>query len=111
MFAVQTLLPLVSLALAAAASPAPRPRADAPGVSLPFVKRFAANSTAPLDVLRSDRARAKYFKSRVAGEGVQRRQAGDVPLTNTAVSYMASVRRFDVPGECRSLCCLIGGNW
>ncbi|GJE89614.1 aspartic peptidase A1 [Phanerochaete sordida] len=87
MFAGPQLLALVSLALAAAAVPAPAP-VSVPVVSLPFVKAY--NATEPLDIVRADRARARHLKSRLPGSAYARRD-GDVPVTNTAVSYIASV--------------------
>ena len=78
-------LALVALALAVVAKPLGRGTST---VTLPIVKHI--NSTGTLNLLAQDQARATWLKSR-GGEEHSRKRAGGLPITNTAISYLAPV--------------------
>ncbi|EPT03815.1 hypothetical protein FOMPIDRAFT_1022024 [Fomitopsis schrenkii] len=80
-----SLLTTVLLALAVAATPV-HP-IDRPLVSLPLVRR--TNTTSLASLLSNDQARARNIKDR--GHATLSDRAGSVDVTNTAVTYVASV--------------------
>ena len=81
-----SLLATVLLALAVAATPV---QIDTPLVSLPLVRR--TNSTNLANLLANDQARARSLKNR--SQAKLNRRDGSVDVTNTAVTYVASVSR------------------
>ncbi|GJE89616.1 aspartic peptidase A1 [Phanerochaete sordida] len=81
----QSFAALVALALAVSASPVVQ---DTPKITLPFAKHI--NATGTLNLLAQDQARAKWLKNRSSGAHLAER-AGSIPVTNTAVSYLAAV--------------------
>ena len=79
-----SLLATVILALAVAATPV---QVDKPLVSLPLVRR--TNTTNLANLLASDQARARNLKNR--SQAKLNARDGSIDVTNTAVTYVASV--------------------
>ncbi|KAH9903122.1 aspartic proteinase precursor [Cubamyces lactineus] len=87
------LLPLITLSIAAAVAAKPVVIRDSP-VTLPIARRF--NATAAPNLLKADQARAKVLKEQGLARGKDAasfKKAGifDLPVTNGAVDYTASV--------------------
>ncbi|KAI0658195.1 aspartic proteinase precursor [Cubamyces menziesii] len=87
------LLPLITLSIAAAVAAKPVVIRESP-VTLPIARRF--NATAAPNLLKADQARAKVLKEQGLARGKDAasfKKAGifDLPVTNGAVDYTASV--------------------
>lgn len=85
MFSSQSFVALLTLALTVAATPVVV--RDTP-VTLPFAKHI--NATGVANILQRDQARAKFLKARGHASPFNE-DASSFPVTNTAVSYVASV--------------------
>ena len=85
----QSFVALLTLALTVAATPVVV--RDTP-VSLSFAKHV--NTTGTASILHRDQARAKHLKARAQAlaSGEFSEAAASIPVTNEAVSYIASVR-------------------
>ena len=86
MFLGQSFVALLTLALTVAASPV---IVDEAPVTLKFAKHI--NTTGTLNLLKHDQARAKFLKNRSNSKFTE--LASSIPVTNEAVSYIASVSK------------------
>lgn len=91
----KTLLSTLLLALVVVANPVP---AQEHRVTLPLSKHI--NTTAIRDVLKHDQARARHLKGRTA-QKFHPLSLGSEPVTNTAVTYIASVGVGSPPTTCK----------
>ena len=99
------LLPLITLSIAAAVAAKPVVIRESP-VTLPIARRF--NATAAPNLLKADQARAKVLKEQGLARGKDAasfKKAGifDLPVTNGAVDYTASVGVGTPPTQCLSI--------
>lgn len=88
MFSPSSLLTTLLLALSIAATPIVQVREPNPSISLPFARRL--NATGRISDI--DRARAAQLKSLGKGPDSEKaKRAASFSVTNTAVTYVASV--------------------
>jgi hypothetical protein len=87
MFLGQSFIALLTLALTVPASPVAINNIPA---TLSFVKHI--NATGTLNLLKHDQARAKQLQTGFIGGFAE--SVDSIPITNTAISYLAAVRGY-----------------